>query len=86
MDITDRIIEKYKKDRGIKDTYVLNDDEMYLVDEIVQLKIGQTLPIDSVSGSFGFYEGYENGGSDATSQAINEIQKNYKPNAPQTPK
>ena len=48
MDITDRIIEKYKKDRNIKDTYVLNDDEMYFIDEIVQLKIGQTLPIDSV--------------------------------------
>jgi hypothetical protein len=51
MDITDRIIEKYKKDRSIKDGYVLNDDEMYLIDEIVQLKIGQTLPIDSVSVS-----------------------------------
>jgi hypothetical protein len=49
MDITDRIIEKYKKDRSIKDEYVLNDDEMYLIDEIVQLKIGQTLPIDNVS-------------------------------------
>jgi hypothetical protein len=39
MDITDKIIEEYKKDRGIKDTYVLNYDEMYLIDKIVQLII-----------------------------------------------
>lgn len=33
-----------------------------------------------VSGSLGFDEGYEKGWTDATSQAISEIQKNYKPN------
>ena len=41
MDITDRIIKKYKKYRNIKDEYVLNDDEMYLIDEIVKLKSRQ---------------------------------------------
>lgn len=67
MDITDRIIEKYKKDRSIKDEYVLNDDEMYLIDEIVQLKIGQTLPIDSVtkcdSVGYGDCEHWQNSSS-----------------------
>lgn len=38
------------------------------------------LHLHAVSGSLGFNEGYEKGWTDATSQAINEIQKNYKPN------
>ena len=40
----------------------------------------QQLRKHDVSGSLGFDEGYEKGWTDATSQAINEIQKNYKPN------
>lgn len=42
--------------------------------------INEALRQPPVSGSLGFDEGYENGLTDATSQAINEIQKNYKPN------
>lgn len=39
MDITDRIIKDYKTDRHIQDDYVLNEDEMYLINIIVQLII-----------------------------------------------
>jgi len=42
--------------------------------------INEALCQPVVSGSLGFDEGYEKGWTDATSQAINEIQKNYKPN------
>ena len=45
------IIKKYKKDRNIQDNYKLDEDEMYLIEEIQKaLKQGQTLPIDSVVG------------------------------------
>jgi len=44
------IIKKYKKDRHIQDNYKLDEDEMYLIEEIQKaLKQGQTLPIDNVS-------------------------------------
>jgi len=44
------IIKKYKKDRHIQDNYKLDEDEMYLIEEIQKaLKQGQLLPIDSVS-------------------------------------
>lgn len=39
VDITDRIIEQYRKDCNIKDDYVLGGDEQYLIDKIVQLTI-----------------------------------------------
>lgn len=42
--------------------------------------INEALRQPPVSGSLGFEKGYEKGWTDATSQAINEIQKNYKPN------
>ena len=48
-----------------------------LLDYIAELEQLRQPP---VSGSLGFDEGYEKGWTDATSQAINEIQKNYKPN------
>ena len=42
--------------------------------------VNKNFVLADVSGSLGFDEGYEKGWTDATSQAINEIQKNYKPN------
>jgi hypothetical protein len=42
--------------------------------------INEALRQPPVSGLLGFDEGYKKGWTDATSQAINEIQKNYKPN------
>lgn len=42
--------------------------------------INEALNQQLVSVSMAFNEGYEKGWTDATSQAINEIQKNYKPN------
>ena len=38
------------------------------------------LHLHAVRGSLGFEKGYEKGWTDETSQAVNEIQKNYKPN------
>ena len=46
----DDTIKKYKKDRSLRDDYQLDEDENYLIDEIVNaLKQGQALPIDSIS-------------------------------------
>jgi hypothetical protein len=43
------IIKKYKKDRHIQDNYILDEDEMYLIEEIQKaLNQGQSLPIDNV--------------------------------------
>ena len=46
----DEIISKYRKDRNLRGDYQLDEDENYLIDEIVNaLKQGQTLPIHDVS-------------------------------------
>ena len=50
-----------------------------IAEEYYKAKL-KLLGIADVSGSLGFDEGYKKGWTDATSQAINEIQKNYKPN------
>ena len=42
------IIKKYKKDRNIKDHYKLDEDELYLIEEIQKaLNQAQSLPIDN---------------------------------------
>lgn len=50
--IRDEIIAKFKKDRSIKDCYVLNEDENYLIDQIAIEKAhnkAENLPISDVS-------------------------------------
>jgi hypothetical protein len=62
----------------------INEAKFYNTNYVLQKNdiemIAEALRIHDVSGSLGFHEGYEKGWTDATSQAISEIQKNYKPN------
>ena len=54
------IIKKYKKDRNIQDNYKLDEDEMYLIEEIQKaLKQGQTLPLVDVSNQRELLIAYE---------------------------
>jgi hypothetical protein len=54
------IIKKYKKDRHIQDNYKLDEDEMYLIEEIQKaLKQGQTLPLVDVSNQRELLIAYE---------------------------
>jgi hypothetical protein len=59
----------------------LYPDEKIYTQEYTQWLERQVLILRQphVIGSLGFNEGYEKGWTDATSQAISEIQKNYKP-------
>jgi hypothetical protein len=49
-----------------------------LIDDYYPIKQGKNLPLDSVSVSF--EEGYEKGYREATTEAFQEIGKNYQPN------
>jgi hypothetical protein len=90
------MIEEYEKEaiKDLESFYgtdlELTDKGKAWVAGYVQAKLRQTKPLFEIDWnkapewaeghSLGFHEGYEKGWTDATSQAIIEIQKNYKPN------
>ena len=83
MTATEFIKENYTLTNGGED-YICNHSGQLvgaedIAEEYHQAKL-KLLCIADVSCSLDFDKGYEKGWTDATSQAINEIQKNYKPN------
>jgi len=72
-EIEQQIFEKMKaKDFGES---MCNETKL----KVIRWTTQQLLKHD-VSGSLGFYKGYEQGCNDATSEACREIAKNYRPN------
>lgn len=75
----DKFEQHIKRMKGLRDVYEVGTGQHNVLSMLItECEIALRQP--PVSGLLGFDEGYEKGWTDATSQAINEIQKNYKPN------